>query len=82
MSKHILEPTYMFEMNGEWIRPKNPSGDTMLEAIKDGNIFSIKKLDDGRFGIEEEGGNFFSVTLTKDQLIYLANELLSLSEGP
>ena len=62
--------------------PGNPSYYTsVLEALDDNRIFGITKAeDDDSFEITEKCDDYFSLTLTKDQVRTLAQELLAFIE--
>lgn len=57
------------------------SGESLLDALKKAYVFSIEKKADGRFYIEEECDNYFHATLTRDQVLALAEELRALACG-
>ena len=54
-------------------------GDSLLEIIDAARVFGINELPDGGFEIFESCDNWFSVTLTREHLIQLADELRSLA---
>ncbi|HJS81336.1 MAG TPA: hypothetical protein VJ742_00710 [Nitrososphaera sp.] len=51
----------------------------LLKAIKNARIFSIEKMKDGTFWIQEECDGYFGGTLTKEKLIALSDELRKLA---
>ncbi|KRS22811.1 hypothetical protein AAY72_01465 [Alishewanella sp. WH16-1] len=53
--------------------------ETILEAVTYGRIFEIEKDDKGQF-LLEDGSGAFGVTLTREQLLALANDLKKLAE--
>jgi phosphoribosylformylglycinamidine (FGAM) synthase PurS component len=53
---------------------------TILEALNYEGVFSVSKNKDGEFEIMEECDRYFSITITKDQMLMLINELTRLIE--
>jgi hypothetical protein len=53
---------------------------TILEAIKDERVFSVKKQPDGRFRVREECDKYYAVYLTTGQLTQLADDLKALAD--
>lgn len=53
--------------------------ETVIEAVHDARIFGIEKRSDDTFTITECCDNYYDITLTKQQLIDLANELIALT---
>jgi len=51
------------------------SGDTVLEALENAEIFKVTPLRDGRFLVNELCDEYFIAYLTKDQLLALVEEL-------
>ena len=54
--------------------------ETMLGLMKEFRVFEIEKQSDGTFYAEEACDNCFSVTISKDELLTLAEELKALAE--
>ena len=52
--------------------------DSVLEAMDGEQIFSIHKNKDGLFVVTEKCDEYFACTLTRDQLIQLADEIRAL----
>lgn len=57
------------------------TGEDLLDALDGARVFSVKKLDDGRFCFEESCDQYFSANLTKDQVLALAEELRAMACG-
>ena len=57
------------------------TGKNLLVALNEAQIFSIKKMADGRFCFEESCDRFFRANLTKKQVLRLADELRALVEA-
>ena len=55
------------------------SGNNILDAIDNGRVFSVKKMDNGFFRIRERCDDYFQVYLSKDELFALAVELQELA---
>ena len=53
---------------------------TMLDLVASARIFGVEKTADGGFELSERCDDYFRVTITRDELIDLANELLALAE--
>lgn len=51
----------------------------MLDIVSELRIFDVEKQPDGRFEIYECCDLYFSVTVTKEQLIALGQELINLA---
>lgn len=49
--------------------------ESILDALCDGRIFSIKKTNDNTVWINDEVDECFSLELTKDQLLTLCDEI-------
>lgn len=69
----------MYKIN-DWF-----SGDsefeTVLDAALNSRVFSVRANEDGTFEVREECDDYYHITLTKEQLIALADELRSLADG-
>jgi len=57
------------------------SGKNLLDALDEARVFNVTKMDDGRFCFEESCDHYFSASLTKDQVLALAEELRTLACG-
>ena len=57
------------------------SGDTVLDALENAEIFKVTPLHDGRFLINELCDCYFIAYLTKDQILALAEELRVIACG-
>lgn len=55
--------------------------ETLLNALNEQSVFKIVKSEDDFFLIEESCDNYFSVRLTREQLIDLADEIRRLATG-
>lgn len=55
--------------------------ETVLDALHDFRVVSVRGNKDGTFTVCEECDDYYSITLTKEQLIALADELRSLANG-
>jgi len=58
---------------------KETEYETMLEIMKERRIFTVHE-DNGKFVFIEKCDGHFDATLTKEQLVALASELIELSE--
>lgn len=56
-------------------------GDNLLDALENACIFSVTRLDDGRFHFLESCDACYSANLTKEQVLALADELRALAWG-
>ena len=54
--------------------------ETILERLEEAQVFSISEWN-GEFEIGEECDNYYSVTVTKEELIQLSNEIMELANG-
>lgn len=54
-------------------------GETVLDALKRARVFDIEKTDDGRFVLEECCDSAFAATLTREQLLRLADEIRTMA---
>jgi len=50
----------------------------MLDKIKEAQVFAIELLSDSKFKITD---GWYSYTMSKEELVELANELLELANG-
>jgi len=50
--------------------------DSVLQAMEKGYVFTIENNDDGTFDMCEGCDNYYSATLTKEQLIMLGQEII------
>lgn len=57
------------------------SGDTVLDALENAEIFKVSQLHDGRFLINELCDCYFIAYLTKAQILALAEELRAMACG-
>ena len=57
------------------------SGTNLLDALDGARVFRVKKMDDGRFFFQETCDYYFGATLTKTQVLALAEELRALTLG-
>jgi hypothetical protein len=55
-------------------------GNTMIEVMRDARVFGITKEGEN-FRFVEWCDEYFSITLDKEQMITLANELLIMASG-
>ena len=70
----------MIEIDGDGLQ-WTPKSETLLLAIKDARVMSIKPTSDGRFRIEEKCDDYYSVILTKEQMLMLAEEIKSIANS-
>jgi len=54
-------------------------GETVISALKDARVASIKKTDDGMFSIQEQCDGYFYAKLSKEQMLALIDELTMLA---
>jgi len=54
-------------------------GNSILNVLEKGRVFTINKIPDGRFDFVEGCDENFGVVLTKEQMIILAAEILKLA---
>lgn len=57
------------------------TADTMVEAVKNACVFTVKRMEDGRFRLRERCDRYFRVYLTPEQLLALADELRAMALG-
>jgi len=57
------------------------SSPTILAALDDNRIVSVKPRPDGRFQVREECDGYFRGYLTREQLHALADELHQIADG-
>lgn len=53
----------------------------ILELLEEEKIFDIYAIGDGKFNVVERCDNWLSVSLTKDQLLQLAEEIRELANS-
>lgn len=68
--------SYKFKIEGE-----ENEYETVLEALRAANIFTIYGEVNGTFEIEEKCDGYFSLRISAEQLADLGRELIKLSEG-
>lgn len=80
--KFILNKVKMKKLNEIILIEKSTGsiskGETMLEVLDNARIFNIKKIKNDEFEIEESCDDYFAVTLNKNQMKLLINELNNL----
>lgn len=59
---------------------RDETADTMLEILEDCQIFAVSKKGDG-FEIIEKCDGYFGVSLNKDQMLALSNEIKDLANN-
>jgi hypothetical protein len=69
----------------DWADPENQhrfaeSGNTLLDALQNGRVFSVSKANNGDgFCVMEECDSYFNLVLTREQLYELGSELQALA---
>jgi len=76
-----IEKKYSFPTQDCWVT--HVEGDTLLEAIENAGVFRVTQADTGEFKFTyalEYSYSTCSVTLKREHLVLLANELLAMAE--
>ncbi len=68
-----------YTVRNDWIG-RDETADTMLEIMDECRVFEIVKHD-GKFVLCEKCDEYFGVSLTKEQLLALADEMKSLANS-
>jgi hypothetical protein len=53
----------------------------LLDRLEEAHVFSVDKTRDGRFNVAENCDYYYDETLTKDELLQLAEELKEMADG-
>ena len=54
---------------------------TMIAAVRDRNIFTVEKAEDGIFMLQEACDQYYELAITHEQLRALGEELIALANG-
>lgn len=73
------------DFDARWVDGEEPIDEPdrtpMLLALREARVLNIGRLDDGRFVLQEGCDDWFSLAMTKEEVIALAHELISLAES-